>query len=299
MANILMNVYPSLIYLQARGLVKVERLPVVGCFHAFTTVGIRTLHIGSPTISVAVVLPSTANATILLYWDSMENIEASSRSLQIFPFLALPYEIRREIYNLVLDYPDFDTLFAHLESKHAADEEEHCKTRLPICALPAPHVPARLMTTQSILLCNRQITYEARETMNLKVFTLRRPPSRTATLARPMDITEFISEGTLKNMRRVEFVMDLYGDPRAWSKTIETLLDVWSSQNCLRKINMTLEQPNQLPPGTFWNQRYPGEATRLLSMLTCSQVQNFAREAGIQLIGTPLPALRVKKRNPT
>jgi hypothetical protein len=202
----------------------------------------------------------------------MHNIKSHSHDCEIFPFLLLPYHVRHDIYGLVLEYPDLGPVFARIESQRAADEEEHEKTRLPKCALPTPHVPARLMSTPGILLCNRQIASEAREAMYFKTFTLRRPPPYTTTLGKPMDITEFISEDTLRNMRRVEFVMNLYGDPRRWSKTMEILLDVWSSENHLRKIDVTLEQPKELQQGLFWDAGFSSHTTRMLSMVRlCSR----------------------------
>jgi hypothetical protein len=191
----------------------------------------------------------------------------NSSKREIFPFLELPYHIRHDIYNLVLDYPDLGPVFARIESQSSEDDDEHEKTRLPKCVQPTPHVPARLRTTPGILLCSRQTAWEGREAMRSKTLTLRRPPPYTATLARPMDVTEFISEGTLRGVRRVGLVMDLYGNPRLWAKTVETLLDVWSAGNHLRRIDVTLEQPEQLEPGCFWRDRSARYAVQPLSMV--------------------------------
>lgn len=82
-----------------------------------------------------------------------------------------------------------------------------------------------------------------------------------------MDITEFISQDTLKNMRRVELVMNLFDDARGWGKTVEILLDVWSSANYLKKMEIRLEQPEELPPGTMWHERCSGYVIKVLSMV--------------------------------
>ncbi|KAM0261325.1 hypothetical protein ACHAQJ_002356 [Trichoderma viride] len=222
----------------------------------------------------------------------MDSPESYPQEHHFFPFLFLPYHIRHDIYILALEYPDLGPVFARIEYKRAVAEERHDRTRLPKCVFPTPHVPVRLKTTPGILLCNRQVAWEAREAMNFKVFTLRRPPPYTTTLGKPMDITEFISQDTLKNMRRVELVMNLYVDARGWSKTVEMLLDVWSSADHLRKIDVTLQQPEELQPGIFWDKRFSNDAIRMLSMIQC-----FAKEASIELTGTPLPALNVKKAN--
>jgi hypothetical protein len=154
-----------------------------------------------------------------------------------------------------------------MEYEFARGEATHDSTRLPTCMLPTPHVPAWLKVTPGIFLCNRQIASEAREAMKFKVFTLRRPPPYTMTLGRPMDITEFISQDTLKNMRRVELVMNLFDDARGWSKTVEILLDIWSAENYLKEICISLEQPEELPPGTMWHERSSGYVIKMLSMV--------------------------------
>lgn len=82
-----------------------------------------------------------------------------------------------------------------------------------------------------------------------------------------MDITEFISQDTLKNMRRVELVMNLFDDARGWGKTVEILLDVWSSSNHLKKIEISLEQPEELSPGTMWYERSSRYVIKMLSMV--------------------------------
>ncbi|MBE3045474.1 hypothetical protein IMZ48_23595, partial [Candidatus Bathyarchaeota archaeon] len=173
---------------------------------------------------------------------------------------------RRDIYTFALDYPDRDPIFARIKAQSDADEDEHEKAWLPQCVLPTPHVPAQLKTTPGIMLCNRQTASEAREAMQSKTFTLKRPPPSTKTLGRPMDITQFISEETLKGIRRVDFVMEL-GSPRPWLKTMETLLDVWSIETHLERIDITLEQPDYLPPGQFWETEFARDPIRMLSMV--------------------------------
>ncbi|KAK9423964.1 hypothetical protein SUNI508_13898 [Seiridium unicorne] len=207
----------------------------------------------------------------------------------IFPFLELPYHIRHDIYLLTVDYPDLSPVFAYVESQQAEIERQHYASKLPLSVLPKPQVPARFMTTPGLLLANRQIAWEAQEAMCFKTFKLRQPPPRTDTLARSMDITDFISEGTLQTIRRVELVMDLtsQGD---WSKTVELLLDVWAVRNHLRSIDVTLKQPASTQEGEFWHGGSSRRVVRMLSML-----QSFATEAGTQLTGSPLPAPNVMR----
>ncbi|KAK1248188.1 hypothetical protein MKX08_006408 [Trichoderma sp. CBMAI-0020] len=193
----------------------------------------------------------------------MDDSQSHSQDCPISPFLLLPYHIRHEIYLFALEYPDLRPVFARMEYQFARGEATHDKSRLPKCILPTPHVPARLKVTPGIFLCNRQIASEAREAIKFKVFTLQRPPPYTMTLGRPMNITEFISQDTLKNMRRVGL-----------------------------RIDIGLEQPEELPPGEMWHERSSRCVIKMLSM-----IQSFAKEGGIELTGTPLPALNVKKAN--
>ncbi|KEZ43491.1 hypothetical protein SAPIO_CDS4694 [Scedosporium apiospermum] len=215
-----------------------------------------------------------------------------SNTRQTFPFLELPYFIRHDIYILALDYPDLDPIFARIQKQNYAGDYEHTETKkLPISVRPTPHVPAELKTTPGIMLCSRQTAWEAQQVWRYKTFTLKRPPAGTATLARPMDITEFISEDMLKRMRQVHFIMNLWGNPRAWLKTVEMLLDIWSVETHLKRIDITLEQPHQLPPGEFW----PRDSRRYVAYML-SMIRSFAEVAGIELIGTPpLPELPVQK----
>lgn len=197
----------------------------------------------------------------------MADSQVHSQDFYVSPFLLLPYHIRHEIYMFVLEYPDLRPIFVRMEYECARGEGAHDRKRLPKCILPTPHVPARLKVTPGIFLCNRQIALEAREAMKFKTFTLRRPPPYTTTLGRPMDITEFISQDTLKNMRRVELVMNLFDDARGWNKTVEILLDVWSSANHLKRIDISLEQPEELSPGKLWHERSSKYVIKMLSMV--------------------------------
>lgn len=81
-----------------------------------------------------------------------------------------------------------------------------------------------------------------------------------------MDITEFISEDTLKGIRRVHFIID-FDCPSSWFRTMEVLLDVWSVETHLRRIEITVKQPHQMPPDQFWNQDSAYDAFRALSLV--------------------------------
>jgi hypothetical protein len=59
-----------------------------------------------------------------------------------------------------------------------------------------------------------------------------------------MDITEFVSETRLQNLRFVVLEMELDYDPQSnnagigkcWLKTVETLLDVWCERDSLERL---------------------------------------------------------------
>lgn len=205
----------------------------------------------------------------------MESPEVCLRERQGPSFLALPYEIRLEIYTLALDYPDLKPVFEKFESQYIKEQQEqHEETKLPICALPTPHVPLQLKTTPGILLCNRQIYWEARQVMHNKTLTLRRSPPHTVTLGGPMDITEFISEDTLHQVRRLELFMKLcdgpHGDISGWCKMMEVLLDVWSAETHLEEISVNLYEPGV---SRCQQIRASGTSNRGLRLLTTVRVR--------------------------
>jgi hypothetical protein len=119
------------------------------------------------------------------------------------------------------------------------------------------------MSTPSLLLLNRQITAEACEIIYQKPFVMASTPPYIPQLAKPMDITEFISESTLQNLRFVVLNMDLNHNPnlmsggaKRWLKTVEMLLDIWYVKNNLKRVEV---QATYTAPSR--------DVTRLLSMV--------------------------------
>lgn len=151
----------------------------------------------------------------------------------IFPFLSLPYEVRREIYFWALDWPDLRPSFARLSRECEEAREKMSASPDPKCTFPILH--AGRLTTPTVLLLNRQITWEALPILRAKPFVLHDSPPTTPCTGRAMDITEFIGEETLQRVRRVVLKMDLIGS-EPWLRTIDTLLDVWCAQNSLEEI---------------------------------------------------------------
>jgi hypothetical protein len=157
------------------------------------------------------------------------------------PFLTLPSELRNEIYDYALAWPDLSKPFAKIRSEESSDNRGISNTP-PLCLIPIPFVED--MTTPPTLLVNRQVTSEALAVLRKKPLVLTQTPPYLPQLAKPMDITEFISETTLQGLTRVVLDMDLSysaGRPdqaRAWLKTVETLLDVWCVRNSLERLEI-------------------------------------------------------------
>jgi hypothetical protein len=159
-----------------------------------------SLHSSLLPVRDIAILYIAARAPRLINYQPIMHGSSPSR----FEFLALPDLVRREIYTLVLDYPDLGPVFRRMEAVFPdvlwpADVDYGIDA--PMATVKAPHVPATVETTPGILLCSRQITVEALEALKFKTLTLRKTPPVAIPLGRPMDITEFISEGVLRKAR--------------------------------------------------------------------------------------------------
>jgi hypothetical protein len=152
-------------------------------------------------------------------------------------FLALPPEVRNCIYDAGLEWPDLPGLAKGISAKQSAIVDR------PLCTIPRPHFGS--MSTPPLLLLNRQITSEALEILYQKPFIMDSTPPYIPQLAKPMDITEFISESTLQNLRFVILKMNLNHKPnlmsggaKGWLKTVEMLLDIWFVKNNLERVEV-------------------------------------------------------------
>lgn len=173
--------------------------------------------------------------------DVEHDMMPSQLSASASPFLALPLELRNSIYEYVLDWPDLCHSYRRTQFDEILYEPEISKAS-PLCVVPIPLVGE--MRTPSLLLVNHQVTSEALVILHRKPLVLSETPPHVPQLAKPMDITEFISETTLQLVPRVVLQMDLSyngGLPdraRAWLKTVETLLDVWCIENSLELLEV-------------------------------------------------------------
>lgn len=157
------------------------------------------------------------------------------------PFLALPLELRNKIYDYTLGWPDLSESFKKVPFEEGSYENGISKSP-PLCVIPIPFLEE--MTTPSALLVSRQVASEALAVLHKKPLVLSNTPPYLPQLARPIDITEFISETTLQQVPQVVLQMDLSYSPgrpdgaRAWLKTVEILLDVWCIQNSLERLEV-------------------------------------------------------------
>ncbi|KAE8447698.1 hypothetical protein EG329_010505 [Mollisiaceae sp. DMI_Dod_QoI] len=201
------------------------------------------------------------------HWD-----DSVSPAKLASPLLSLPPEIRNEIYDFSIEWPNFTDLFARIHEYQDFLQDQESSKWAPLCRITRPQMAP--MRTPSILLLNRQLGSEALDSLYKKPLIIDSPPPYVPQLTRPMDITQFISEVTLQNLRFVVLKMDLNHQRNrmsgaAWLKTVEMLLEVWFERNCLEWIEV---QANYNPPSkalgwTFGDAAHHRNVMSMLSML--------------------------------
>ena len=157
-------------------------------------------------------------------------------------FLTLPLELRNIIYTYALDWPDLSAIFQKTNADYLITYEAFDKNKAPPkctisrdCSTP--------LVTPTILLLNRQITSEALVILQKKILTIPSPPPSPMQLARPTDITEFIGEAVLQNVRLVTLRLNFKDhSSRHWMKTVENLLDIWCQRNNLQSLHICVEK---------------------------------------------------------
>ena len=195
---------------------------------------------------------------------TMDNPDSCTRR-HVFRFLVLPYHIRDNIYSLILRYPDVRPAFDRFERSLHEVEEQEVKAGQPKCVLPVPRTSPGFMQTPALLLVNRQIAAEAVLALRDTPLVLSRYAPYARTLARPMDITEFVGEETLRKLKYVVLRVDLFGDARAWCKTAEMLLDTWTTANCLKSVTVWAREMTVDGVVVHWDRDFEMWAVRTLS----------------------------------
>jgi hypothetical protein len=153
--------------------------------------------------------------------------------------LDLPLEIRYEIYEFALDWPNLKPTFETIKAQNQQHEKYYRKHYASNGV--SPKLSVDRVTTPSILLLNRQITAEAQDTLRKKTLVINSPPPVCQAFRKAMDITEFIGDITLQKAYHVLLDMDL--EHQDWLTTIETLLDVWCMENSLKSLYVRVKCP--------------------------------------------------------
>jgi hypothetical protein len=157
----------------------------------------------------------------------------NKKKQRISPLLALPREIRDDIFYYALDWPNLNNTFKMLEGREAMLEEEHRKLhpKQPRCRLPKPRMQFQ---TPGILLANQQIYAEAIDVLRQKPLIIPGPPPLCYATGREYDITDVVGEETLQNAPYVTLEIDfLYW---SWDHVVDSLLELWSVKQSLRML---------------------------------------------------------------
>lgn len=155
--------------------------------------------------------------------------------------LALPLEIRNAIYSHAICWPDLSALFQRAQAEYLETSEAFTTTKAPKCTISRDR--STKLVTPTILLLNRQITSEALLVLQKKILSIPTPPPSPIELAKPTDITEFIGEAVLQNVRLVTLRLNFKDcAPRDWMKTVENLLDIWCQRNSLQSLHVCVEK---------------------------------------------------------
>ncbi|CZR63508.1 uncharacterized protein PAC_13405 [Phialocephala subalpina] len=173
---------------------------------------------------------------------------SSSSAKFASPLLSLPPEIRNEIYEYTIDWPNFTDLFSRIHEYQKFLQGQESSEWAPLCRIARPHVAS--LTTPSILLLNAQISSETLNNLYRKPLILDSPPPHVPQLTKRMDITQFVSKATLQHLRFVSLKMDLsykrnLMSGAAWLRTVEMLLEVWCEQSSLEWVEV---QADYSPP---------------------------------------------------
>ncbi|KAK3984066.1 hypothetical protein QBC44DRAFT_28116 [Cladorrhinum sp. PSN332] len=171
------------------------------------------------------------------------------------PFLSLPGEIRNEIYSYLAQYPTCQELYAgynkRIDLYHArkrrnpdssSSEEEEEEEKFP------EYVRERELRTPTILLLCKAVTQECMPMLKAGTFVVDHlPPWRPGEL-RPMRLTEFISEGALQSLRRIEVYVQLgvgsYGGGWVWSQYFKDIVAVLCRRNSFDLFGVAFSMHN-------------------------------------------------------
>jgi hypothetical protein len=149
-----------------------------------------------------------------------------------FSFLSLPAELRNEIYSYAVDWSDA----SKLQEKESLEK----RTAEEWAALEASTDFASRRSTPTGLLINRQIYAEAIVMLHRKFLVLKASPLK-------INITNFITEATLRTVRNLEILIDeTYKS--CWGDSMElrsSLSKIFGSGNQLRAVIIRIKCPGE------------------------------------------------------
>ena len=149
-----------------------------------------------------------------------------------FSFLSLPAELRNKIYSYAVDWSD--------ASKLQEKESLGKRTAEEWAALEASTDFASKKSTPTGLLINRQIYAEAIVMLHRKFLVLKASPLK-------INITNFITEATLRTVRNLEILIDeTYKS--CWGDSMElrsSLSKIFGSGNQLRAVIIRIKCPGE------------------------------------------------------
>jgi hypothetical protein len=205
---------------------------------------------------------SSPHLTPLTFIHFLSNLLASyfvvKAETAMGSLLRLPRELRDLIWAYCIDYPDMSALLeknmetarTSFASRFGPDIPiERIEELLPWSTIIQPQpLP---MKTPPILLVNQQICSEAVEILRKSIWHLETPiPANFRRDIRDVSITDFIGEETLSSIRvaslRISF--QTLKMSNAWYRTINQLIDIWSSKNHLKSLSVLVE-PMYFTPG--------------------------------------------------
>lgn len=152
-----------------------------------------------------------------------------------FNFLALPPEIRLQIYPYLFNPSKYRSSYKRITRLTSEAEEEaksHCDDNVQRRFIPDVSLPRIYLdrSTPSILLVNRQITSEALPVLYGTTLTVSSTPTTYLAMWQ-MDLAEFICETLLQ---RMQFVVLKLAAPEKYF--VFELLEIWGVRNELRRL---------------------------------------------------------------
>ncbi|KIW01425.1 hypothetical protein, variant [Verruconis gallopava] len=166
-------------------------------------------------------------------------------------FLALPRELRDEIYKLCLHYPDLGSMLdKHLEETRKALSKRF-KMEVPVDAIEkmlewtSLEVPRRPpLRCAGLLLANRQISSEAQIILHTKVLRIDTPISSNFSRdVRGLQITDFIGDQALARVRYAQLILQFNDLTEAnnWYRTVNQLSNIWTRRNSLKLLKVHIQ----------------------------------------------------------